>query len=864
MSESFDYDFYHEVNNTTENTNQNESNSVSEIDLGLDVLLDISFNEKSEVTIDKNEIEKSRYIDSLKSKSLKERINNHLVPTDNYKKFSTDNSIKTGSLTLDEFQSSKSITGATIYLNEVEYLSVIDIDINHHENDLMDETEAERTRKYIKNVCKTNDYVLAQTPSGGFHIYCNNDDEFFNRFDPKSEKNSFAQISIEKGLDLDLFTSRNPNNRQNCLVIGSKIIYDKDPTKTIKQSKFINGSYDWPVPYSIKDVLKTFNWIEAVEDKYNKPKTSKPVNSEEYNYDNPSEEVLLTLINGLNGFKIHNCAHSGKKLEDEVALIHFFQAVNCLDEKLKEKAIRKVFQNNLLTLNANDHFDEVCDSVGDEKSHIGCLFNIIKFHNPDYYKQSILPLIGGVHVKKFDILNDPFTVIEFTKKARAHKYKTLEAAANDLLRFIRFHSFEDKMYIEKGYKINENEDDEFDENYDPENEKKFISFSYQTDKAIKNELSRIDLHIPKGKNSSYSAWDAFVKYSEYFHFHFITFNDKRSEKNYQIISYFHGFNYQKLQEINQDLIKDFLMLIKEGISNNDPVVYDYIIKWIANMIQNPGTKNEVGLVLLGEPGTGKTVFTDTLCELFSGYSETITDIAELTGNYTSVVENNILLVANELSSAKDEFIKDMNSLKAIITDRTKRGREIYGKFHNMKNVANLIFCSNFTRPIIIDDTDRRYCVMDVSNKFKRNFKFFSKLCKNRTSTFYDNLITYFSNIDLSDFNPRNFPITEERKRLIGLCRPIEEKFIIENYKGFVNGMTLDEVKFCYRDYFGSFTVAEFNKFKDKIKSKFENEGRKKASRINSEGKRPYLFVLKEEYVETFKPIDSSEEEDSEF
>lgn len=72
-------------------------------------------------------------------------------------------------------------------------------------------------------------------------------------------------------------------------------------------------------------------------------------------------------------------------------------------------------------------------------------------------------------------------------------------------------------------------------------------------------------------------------------------------------------------------------------------------------------------------------------------------------------------------------------------------------------------------------------------------------------------------------------------------------------------MTLDEVKMCYRDYFGCTTLAEFNKFKDKIKSKFENEGRKKASRMNSEGKRPYLFVLKEEYVESFKPIDSSDE-----
>ena len=111
-----------------------------------------------------------------------------------------------------------------------------------------------------------------------------------------------------------------------------------------------------------------------------------------------------------------------------------------------------------------------------------------------------------------------------------------------------------------------------------------------------------------------------------FHFNLIKFNDQRSDENFKIISYFHGFKYRKLAQINHELIDDYLRLIREGISDNNQELNEYIIKWIANIIQNPGIKNEVGLMLIGNQGTGKTVFTRTLNELFSGYSEEISEI----------------------------------------------------------------------------------------------------------------------------------------------------------------------------------------------------------------------------------------------
>ena len=261
-------------------------------------------------------------------------------------------------------------------------------------------------------------------------------------------------------------------------------------------------------------------------------------------------------------------------------------------------------------------------------------------------------------------------------------------------------------------------------------------------------------------------------------------------------------------------------------------------------------------MLIGNQGTGKTVFTRTLNELFSGYSEEISDISELTGKYTTVVENNILLVANELSSVKDEFIKDMNSLKTIITEDTKRGREIYGKFHKMENISNLIFCSNFSRPIMIDNDDRRYCVIKVSNKLKRNFEFFEKLCKNRTSEFYDNLLTYFLSIDLTGFNPRDFPITEARKELIEACRSDSENIIVDNFDKFVNGIEIRDVKLCFELYYGKYDPRKFKTFQSEIKNKLKNEGNYRV--VLSDGRRPTIYKLKKKFIEEYKPDDWEE------
>lgn len=849
MCESIDYDFYHEVNDSTENSKQSNDNSAIKLDLDLDVSLEISSAEKSE--------------GESKEKTLKERINNHLIPTDNYKKFSTNKYAKTGSLSLDEFNSNDSITGAHIRLNEVENLSIIDIDINHHKDQLMDESEVELTRKQIIDKCKSNNYVLGETPSGGFHIYCNNDDEFFNKFN--ISKNRITGINIKKGLDLDLLTSQFPDIISGVLLIGSRVIYDS--SDEIKQSKFINGNYDSIINYSITDVLKTFDWTEYVENYFNKNFNSKapvfnsvnPVTVEESNFisepkyehfDLP-EETQIALINGLYGFVVHKSTHSGKTIKDEATLMLVFRAINELNTDLIDKAYAQVRNKCILTEHAEPNFDQVKRENLGKKHDFRSLINVIKYWNPDYYKTNVLPLIGGIHIEKFD-LNDKFRLKDLCEKALNHKYRTLEAAANDVSRIYRFKHEGDKYLIEKGI--------------DPETQT--LKFNYITFKVAKEELSTIKL-FPKTDNTDYTAWDAFLKYKHLFNFDKIVFNqleDPKPDRNGYvptIISFFHGYRYQKLPECNMKVIENYLKLIYEGISNSRDDVYNYILDWIANIAQNPGKRNMSAIVMKGNQGAGKNTFTDILAQLFVGYSEpNISAIDDIVGRWNSVIENKVLLVMNELMTAKDSYVQSMETLKTLITDPVMRIEEKFQPKRVSENVSNLIFISNNSKPIIIPKNDRRYLVITVNGKFVKDKKFFASL-HNLPESFYDNLMTFFLNRDITQFDPTNVPWTQEKDALTDACRSDVEDFIVEIYDKLTTGILYKDLVECYNKFVHyEEDPKKFKRFKLEIQDKCINGGKFKTSKPFSDGKRREVYKLKPEYEDIYKP-DAVDEEISE-
>lgn len=81
------------------------------------------------------------------------------------------------------------------------------------------------------------------------------------------------------------------------------------------------------------------------------------------------------------------------------------------------------------------------------------------------------------------------------------------------------------------------------------------------------------------------------------------FFDERDD----IYSYFRGYEYEVLNEVDESVIEGYLKHVHDVICNEDEELYEYVLNWFAYIVQNPCGKTGTVLLLIGKQGTGKNV-----------------------------------------------------------------------------------------------------------------------------------------------------------------------------------------------------------------------------------------------------------------
>ena len=276
------------------------------------------------------------------------------------------------------------------------------------------------------------------------------------------------------------------------------------------------------------------------------------------------------------------------------------------------------------------------------------------------------------------------------------------------------------------------------------------------------------------------------------------------------------------------------------------------MKWLAYIVQNPGRKTEVCLVLRGAQGIGKNRFTDTIAELLAGYSErNITDIEELTGQFNSVIEGKMLLVCNEMRNFGASRLANHDSLKSIITDSSIRIAEKYIPRRTAENVCNMIICSNNDFPVKIEAGDRHYIILDVDAKYKGKADYWTQFEASKTPEFYGQLMRYLMNIDLSQYNPRVIPTTRAKSDIIEASTGKFGRWINLHYTELTTtGMTATEImnsrptdpKHVIEE--ASFKLQYQSKLKYTIR-RYDDHGVTRQRRV---------YVLKDEYRDSHHQI----------
>lgn len=207
---------------------------------------------------------------------------------------------------------------------------------------------------------------------------------------------------------------------------------------------------------------------------------------------------------------------------------------------------------------------------------------------------------------------------------------------------------------------------------------------------------------------------------------------------------------------------------------NEAVKKQWLLQYIAHLIQKPTEKPCLYLIFRSDGGTGKSFFSDIMTGLNGEHNTTTTNSTEqLTGTFNDITVNRTLIIFEEVDHIKSAE----NTVKAI-TGAQGRLRT-NGKHKDPANTrvfTRLWFFTNKATSYNPDMFDRRTVFFDSEAKQSEVEAFFaeySELYRSNKAEFIDYLREYLTfMVDISGFNAFKLPeFMTETKRLAVLEQP---------------------------------------------------------------------------------------------
>lgn len=270
------------------------------------------------------------------------------------------------------------------------------------------------------------------------------------------------------------------------------------------------------------------------------------------------------------------------------------------------------------------------------------------------------------------------------------------------------------------------------------------------------------------------------------------FQPPPSEISSSTFNLFTGFIHERILpfEFKQDEIKENSKIFIKHLwylagKNND--VLEYILDYLAHMLQEPGELPRTSIVFKSEQGVGKNVFFENFAEkiLGSKYLLATTNIDHILGRFPMI--NQKMLVLMDEANGKDSFLAN-DKIKGFITapkiPYEKKGIDPV----DIKNCARMLFFTNNDFPVKIEQSDRRFVVSECSSDVKNNTTYFKRLL----NAFNDKkLVWSFAQFllkrNIAEWDPVNDrPITKIYKQIQKATVPSDARFFLE-YSRFIYG-----------------------------------------------------------------------------
>jgi putative DNA primase/helicase len=164
----------------------------------------------------------------------------------------------------------------------------------------------------------------------------------------------------------------------------------------------------------------------------------------------------------------------------------------------------------------------------------------------------------------------------------------------------------------------------------------------------------------------------------------------------------------------------------------------------------------------------------------------VIDQSAVEDKFNDWASRKLFMIADEVV-ARMEVFHVKNKLKALITGNRIRINPKNFAAYWERNHLNLVFLSNETMPLVIEEDDRRHCIIWTPEK--REAEFYTAVLAEIANGGAEALHDFLLNLDLGDFHVGALPpMTEAKDELINLALDSPTRFYYALYEGEVGGI----------------------------------------------------------------------------
>jgi hypothetical protein len=236
--------------------------------------------------------------------------------------------------------------------------------------------------------------------------------------------------------------------------------------------------------------------------------------------------------------------------------------------------------------------------------------------------------------------------------------------------------------------------------------------------------------------------------------HGVAFDPSTTKPISNILNLWEGYAVQPVAG-DWSLLRDH---IRVNICSEDPIRMNYLMGWMARMLQYPAEQGEVAVVMRGGEGIGKGTLAKALIHIIGQHGLAISNAKHLVSNFNAHLRDAIFLFADEAFFAGDK--SHIGVLKAVITEPYLTVEAKFANAVQMPNFLHVMMASNSEWVVPASLDSRRFFMLEVEETVKNNHEYFGAIRDQMANGGYQAMLYDLLNLDISSFNVRDVPVTK--------------------------------------------------------------------------------------------------------